>query len=713
MAPSALARVKEIFSRIGAWTFVRFLLFTGAVLLGHQLPGWAKGPAWLFALGLGVWAFLGFVRSTNRLADSVEAPLSQAWKRLGAWVTRHQKLWKWLTTACVFALLGILWVRAWPTWHFLATSSLREDEILNITRYTSKGFAPAVGTYDFARNHIFFNVVNSLLPGADSLWPLRGRLVSLTSVLAALALLVCYAARRGWLLAGVVAAGFVAVNHYALKVLLEGRGYGLICLFGMIGSITLAEWCQTKNKLWLSVLAVTCVLGTYTLPYYIVFGGALVLAAFFYRPSRDTLLAGVFSAVAIGMLYLPVLNKVLQVASGYDEEYGDSVTYNFGAMIAAYRTLQYFIPYEVLQVGPFSFTLALLLVLVFLMMGRFARFSDRQAAAGVGLGILAILAFFFFLQSPPIRVSAFLAGPQAFLATLMAGSALAARSLAALRPLTTLGFAGVAGFVLWNAQSGEPLVPRQDWDGAARLIRKAFPADGRIWVRKKYAKLMRGYLPDERIEQDALDWPALQSGELLAFDASFKGGPEREQFHWKNLPEGTRYVTLPLLISFHRLYFLPPEATGILRVEVNGSLVPTRVSARQPRDPFTLSSSAGLEDPLYRGEPDDAAPDPPALPLPAEVIVKLEANAPQGVCNLLFSQTLADKVLSAALQDANGKWHPCTPFVVSELASVPLNAAGSRALRLQIAPNPQYLPGPHAQGRRPPFWLAHAWVSPK
>ena len=45
---------------------------------------------------------------------------------------------------------------------FKASSSLREDEIMSIVRYSSRGFVPAISTYNLARNHVFYNVVSSL-----------------------------------------------------------------------------------------------------------------------------------------------------------------------------------------------------------------------------------------------------------------------------------------------------------------------------------------------------------------------------------------------------------------------------------------------------------------------------------------------------------------------------------------------------------------------
>ena len=183
---------------------------------------------------------------------------------------------------------------------------------MSIVKYTSRGFVPAISTYSLARNHIFYNVVSSLIPGADSTLPLRARLISFVSVIASLGLLVAYDARRGWLLPGLACAGLVAVNFFAMDRVLEARGYGLIFLFAMLSCVAFAEWLRTRRKVWLNLMSVLCVLGTYTLPFYVVFAGGLLLLAFLYRPSRETFLAGLLSLAAILMLYLPVFGQGLR-----------------------------------------------------------------------------------------------------------------------------------------------------------------------------------------------------------------------------------------------------------------------------------------------------------------------------------------------------------------------------------------------------------------
>jgi hypothetical protein len=65
---------------------------------------------------------------------------------------KSQRAWKIAGLLCAAVIVAITLYRAWPIWHFKATSSLREDEIISIVKYTSRGFVPAISTYSRSRS---------------------------------------------------------------------------------------------------------------------------------------------------------------------------------------------------------------------------------------------------------------------------------------------------------------------------------------------------------------------------------------------------------------------------------------------------------------------------------------------------------------------------------------------------------------------------------
>ncbi len=693
--------------------------------IARQLPGWIKGPGWLLAFLAGFWAFFALVRESRLAADFLVPRLEHGWRRLGEWSRRRERTWKAVILVCALAIAGVAIYRAWPVWKFMATTSLREDEIVNIARYTSRGFVPSISTYKLARDHIFYNILSTALPGADSTVPLRARLISFLSVSGALVLLVAYAGSRGWILAGVACAGLIAVNSFTLGVVLEARGYGFIFLCATCGSIAFVEWVRTRSRAWLRVLAVSCVLGTYTLPFYIVFGGVLLLLAFFSRPSKETFLAGFLVLAAIAMLYLPIVGDVFAVFTGYSEKYG-SETARFDFTGGVLHTLQYFVPFELLQFNTLRFVLIVLVLVLYIAFGRFALSSDRLSCAGVAVAIFGFLAFCLFCKAVPIRVTGYLAAPLAVVTLVVTGSALSARALAPVRPFVAIGFSLLALGGLWKTELEKPLIARQNWRDIAVFVERAFPRGTRAWVGGRYGGLLQWNLSSRQMpEQGALDQGALSSGKLLAVEGFFKASDEKMRLRWQDLPGGVRYVTIPLLFNYQRVFFSPPVPRGIASVSVSDRRLAPFIVGRQPYDPFSLSRSAGHGDVLYPGHGVETNPSPGGgreesearpqeISLPAVLTAELEPGATAGTCNFLFSQSLDDKSVSAEVQDSRGVWRAApNVFVLGEVASIAMAENDCKAVRVRLGQDPSALGLIRALGdaKRPPFGLVDGWVA--
>jgi hypothetical protein len=248
-------QILEFLRKISSWFIVRLTCFVGLAAVAQHVPGWAKRPLWLTVLFVGIWAFVALIRESKKALDLL-VPVLQQWRSILERPRDLQRIGRIIRLLCAAAIIAIAVFRAWPVWSFKATSSLREDEIMGIVRFTSRGFVPAISTYNLARNHVFYNVVSSLIPGANSTAPLRARLLSFISVLGAMALLIAYAAKRYWLLPGLASAGFVAGNSFAMDSVLEARGYGFIFLFAMLGP-WLSRSGSACPSIWLKVMAIS------------------------------------------------------------------------------------------------------------------------------------------------------------------------------------------------------------------------------------------------------------------------------------------------------------------------------------------------------------------------------------------------------------------------------------------------------------------------
>lgn len=701
---------------------VRLGLAIGLAWFTAVLPQWLKGLAWLGVLALAVWAFFAWMRDLGRALDFLEPRIGRFLRRTRAWSRKRKWLWRGVDALCVVVLASVIITEAWPSWSFMATSSLREDETMNVASYTSKGFVPAISTYSLARNHIFFNVVNAFIPGSDSTVPLRARFISFLAVLGTLVLLTVYSGRRGWLIAGCVCAGLLAVNPDFLKVVLEARGYGLLTLFATLQCVALTEWMRTGSQRWLGTMAVACVLGAYTLPFYIVVGGMFLLIAYFSKPSRETLVAGILSLSAIILLYLPVASALWKVATNYKDNYDGQLGANFTAGDAVLRILAFFIPGDVVAMNSLVVAALIAILALFMLLPRPGLASDRRAATAIFAILVVFLAFCFLQKSPPIRIAAFLAAPLAFLSAMALGSALAMRELLAFRPVPQVALAVVGIALIWKTDPTEALVPQQNWRQVGALIDTSFPGNERLWVAGRYNRLLEWNLhPRRSVEKGPMDWDALKQGRLIAVEGFFKNGDMSKRWTLDEIPDGVRFVTVPLLVNYQRVYFTPPDAKGIVSISAAGRPVSPEVGGFQPHDPFTLARSRGTGDWIYTeddwrtGSPVAVTRRTIANPAPLELPVKLNIQLADGAltCSVLFSQTLDDKSLTAHARDSKGNFAETSVHAFGELAviSVP---HGCREVSLDLARNLEYrplIPMPQ-DATRPPFGVIDAWTCP-
>ncbi len=703
--------------KISSWFVFRLACFVLLVTIAYQAPGRLKGALWLLAFLGAAWAYVALNREARIALDYI-IPKIQGW---GSALERSRILQtsrKIVGVLCAVIIIATVLFRAWPIWSFKASSSLREDEIMSIVRYTSRGFVPAISTYNLARNHVFYNIVSSLIPGADSTLPIRARLISFVAVLGSLALLIGYSTTRGWSLPGLACAGLLAANFATMNTVLEARGYGLIFLFATLGSVGFAQWIRTQSRTWLNLMAISCVLGTYTLPFYVVFGGSLLLLSFLFSPSRETFLAGFLTLAAIALLYLPIAAKIYAVFEGYAERYETTFISTFGSMDGVFFSLQYFVPRELLEIGPLSFILLALAGLLYVAFARFATKADRVSFAGVAASIVAFLAFCIYCRIVPARVASYTAAPLAFLALVVTGSILTSRSLAPLRPLSDLFFTALVVVVLWKSELTQPLIAQSDWRSLGVLIERAFPTDMRISMVGDNPALLQWNLSSRiKPQAEALDRQSMSEGKLVAVEGYTKPSDEERRFPWEDLPENVRFVTSPIGLNYHRVFFVPPKESGIASISVNDQPIEVPSSGRQPYDPGLLIHSVGHGDVL---RPKDSADPTAALPnfarpfqihLPATVTVELQPNAPAGTCNFLFTQGLQDKKLQISTKSSGGRWRKTSNvFVLGELASVALDRTACEAVKIYIEsepPSSQKL----VEAERPPFGLLNAWVA--
>src|SRR5256885_15575932 len=95
---------------------------------------------------------------------------------------------KFMTLELILALLLVIaaLVYAWPEIKGMATTSLWQDELYTIDRFSSRGPNYVLTNYN-ANNHIFFNILSSLTIGRHPFHPFSARFWSFVCLILTIA----------------------------------------------------------------------------------------------------------------------------------------------------------------------------------------------------------------------------------------------------------------------------------------------------------------------------------------------------------------------------------------------------------------------------------------------------------------------------------------------------------------------------------------------
>jgi len=195
-------------------------------------------------------------------------------------------------TQAAIALLAVVLLVARAAQLLLITSqhSLWGDEIVSVQMFSGKGLAICLSDYSIPNNHVLFNAINSVLPGAGSFEPARARMVSFVAVgFGLLVALYALARRRSWLVLLAFALAYLGDDRL-LGVHLAARGYGMLAFSAVVVCLLVSGYLEQENprnpRWMLFALAVSVVVGALTVPTFLFFGGSVLLALFCLRPSR-------------------------------------------------------------------------------------------------------------------------------------------------------------------------------------------------------------------------------------------------------------------------------------------------------------------------------------------------------------------------------------------------------------------------------------------
>ncbi|MCX6968256.1 MAG: hypothetical protein NTZ46_10870 [Verrucomicrobia bacterium] len=465
------------------------------------------------------------------------------------------RLYRNLEISISIGLIFLTLVFMCPILKGMATTSLSTDERGTVTRYSAKGPWKTVTCYDLAKNHIFFNLLNSITPGAKSLNSLRVRLWSYLFLGASGIAALIYFFRRGWYLEGALWFYFWGLNPELLMLNLSARGYGFLSLLTLALAILAIRYFETRSRRSLVALGLLTALGVWTIPSFLIFGATLLVFLFVATRGREVFIAGLATMMLIAVLYAPIVGQVLHVMKNYDGRYGQ----DYASIEAVTATLRLYL---------FPAGDNVLFVLLF---GAFvAPFAlwERGDSVGRGLRLLSGTVFVFFaacltMKTPPLRTTALTVAPILFCLVHAFGVFFRDQRIAFMRPLLAVL---VAIPLLTHASqriAKFQFLPAENWMDAAHAIETIFPLGT---TTHGGSNTLSSYLQKRYCDLDQFDKEAFLEGRSVVINNQINTAHGRE-VRVLDLSPRTLNLLIPQQIgAFQKLGFIPPEESGVLVV---------------------------------------------------------------------------------------------------------------------------------------------------
>ena len=218
--------------------------------------------------------------------------------------------------------------------HAMARTPLLNDELFTVLGFSSRGPGTVLTNYSNPNNAIFLNLLNSILPAAHSLDPMRERMWSMLAVLAMLLLGLYEFFRRRWYLPGALLFFAFAVNFNWLDEALQDRGYGVLGFCAMATSLWLWRYLESREDRWLAGIVIVTLIGVWTVPSFVFFAGPMWLLLLVALRTRRVLWFGLAALAAIVLVYAPVAGDLWHQFTHYSNSFGRE----YGTLSAPFST---------------------------------------------------------------------------------------------------------------------------------------------------------------------------------------------------------------------------------------------------------------------------------------------------------------------------------------------------------------------------------------
>jgi len=420
-----------------------------------------------------------------------------------------ERIWSRIEVLLAVVLLSACVWQTGRTMTAMATSSLWTDEYGTVGTFSSKGPLRVVTDYRKPKNHVFFNLVNSVLPGRESFNPARVRMLSIGAAGAFLVILVAYGIWRRALFESSVVLTLWTFSVDSLPLGMEARGYGFLTLATLISFIGVTEYFRTSRAAWLYTAAGAVVLGTYTIPAFLIYGGPLMLLVWALRPTKRTFIVGVATAALIGLLYSPLASQFLTAFQSYGDQYGEG----FNSLGSITKSMSVYL----LAMSPTAYWLligGLLVAAVF----AGVRWPERRGLLVVMGAAVAFFVVLLILRTSPLRMTNMGWVPFMLAGIFGFGACLAMLPWAG-RAVIMIGVFGFLLAKITPSLRTFQFEPQENWVLAGDIAHQAFPKSAGIEY-LRYAKYLLYTLPDAKKRSADFDEKAYLAGEIIVVDSA-------------------------------------------------------------------------------------------------------------------------------------------------------------------------------------------------
>lgn len=497
---------------------------------------------------------------------------------------RKRLIYKGLPTALVkfktYELLVALFIIAIVLYYLClwfyaaATTSLWTDELYTIGEFSSKGPVAVLTDYHAPNNHIFFNLINSLLPAADSYFPLRARFLSIMAVVGCVFASIVFYFRQGRYLAGALVVLMLGASWEHLNLMLQARGYGLITLSSVMICLSLFRYLKNRHRRDLATLVAFSVIGCWTIPSFVFFAAPVLGLLYFLQRDRASFIAVFVFALLLLAVYLPLIDQIIAINNRYEGKWGGE----YGSISAVFETVRSF-----LLPGATDWQLFLFFCGSVILPYILWRKSDMEGRTWQVL--LAAVLFFFlsslYLKTPPLRAAAFVVLPLGMVSVACLTKLYENRYCKWFRPLVCIAMIAFSYLVVMGkiAVFNRYYVPLENWYGSSRLIDAIFPEQKKLYCNFR-PRLLQKYLKGNYhfLNNDLdIDGELFSTGNLVVIDSH----PWKEKrFDYREyISSGTEIIIPQKRGDFHqKISFVVSDEEKIDKVNIMPLSKPLAVS---------------------------------------------------------------------------------------------------------------------------------------